>query len=115
MKNCCSCGSTFATALSYLITSVVGLGAISFVACERNGASVDVVVLANLMIRLPVQAPSSAVSGLPSDHFPPGFRWNVHVRPSFDVVQSLAQSPWTLNCVLYYTSVGYMFVKTMYE
>ena len=87
------------------MTSVEGLGAVSLVACERNGASVEVIVFAYLRIRLPVQAPSSAVSGLPSDHLP-GLSLNVQVRPSLDVVQLLAQSPSNLNFVLYWTSVG---------
>ena len=87
------------------MTSVVGSGAVSFVACERNGASSEVVVLAYLRIRLPVQAPSSAVSGLPSDHLP-GLSLNVQVRPSLDVVQLFAQSPANLNFVSYWTSVG---------
>src|ERR1700712_4634701 len=95
------------------MTSVARSGAVSLVACDRNGARVEVIVLAYLRYRLPVQAPSSAVSCCPSDHLP-GLSLNVHVRPSFDVVQLFAQSPSNLNFALYCTSVGYVFVKTMY-
>jgi len=63
-------------------------------------------------MRLNVYAASLAVSGCPSDHLP-GLSLNVHVRPSFDVVQLFAQSPSNLNLALYSTSVGYVFVKTM--
>ena len=76
------------------------MGAVSFVACETNGASEAVGPLANLRIVLPVQAASSAVSGFPSDHLP-GLTVNVQVRPSLDVFQDVAQSPTILKFVSY--------------
>ncbi len=77
----------------------------SLVACEMNGASDAAGPFANFRIVLPVQAASSAVRGLPSDHLP-GLSVKVQVRPSFDVFHDLAQSPMILKCVSYCTSVG---------
>ena len=81
------------------------MGAVSLVACEMNGASDAAGPFAYLRIVLPVQAASSAVSGLPSDHLP-GLSVNVQVRPSFEVFHDFAQSPTILKCVSYWTSVG---------
>src|SRR5690348_1915506 len=92
MKNCSSCGSTFATGLSYWMTRVVALGASMLFTCVSAAATAAVGPAWYLTIVLPVQAASSAVSGLPSDHLPPGFRWNVQVRSSDDLVQLVAQS-----------------------
>ena len=49
---------------------------------------------------------SSAVSGTPSLHLPPGLRWNVQVRPSFDSSQLVAQSGAILRPGPYWTSCG---------
>ena len=87
------------------MTSVAGLGAVNLVACEMYGASTEAGPLAYLMIVLPVQAASSAVRGLPSDHLP-GLRWKVQVLPSLETSQVFAQSPIILNLVSYCTSVG---------
>ena len=71
------------------MTSVVGSGADSLVACEMKGASEAAAPFLNLRMVLPVQAASSAVSGLPSDHLP-GLTLNVQVSPSFEVVHDFA-------------------------
>ena len=59
-----------------------------------------------LTSRLHVQAASAVVSGVPSDHLPFVWTLNVQVRPFFDVVQEVAQSPTILYDLSYWTSVG---------
>ncbi len=70
---------------------------------------------AYLTIRLPVQAASAAVSGLPSDHLPPGFRWNVQVSPSAECDQLVAQSPSSFGPGPYCTSCGYSITNALYD
>ncbi len=53
-----------------------------------------------------VQAASAAVSGLPSDHFAPGWVWNVHVLPSGLTDQLRAKSGTNFSAGLYWTSSG---------
>ena len=74
------------------MTSVVALGASMLFTCVSAAATAAVGPAWYFTIVFPVQAASSAVSGFPSDHLPPGFRWNVHVRSSDDFVQLVAQS-----------------------
>src|SRR5690242_12885389 len=100
------------------MTSVWSLGAENDTAWEMNGASAAAGPFLYLMIRLPVQTPSSAVSGLPSDHCATRTS-KVHVLPSFDVFQDFAQSPSICSCsgpaCLYCTSVGYCMMNASYD
>jgi hypothetical protein len=68
---------------------------------------------AYLTMVLPVHAASAAVSGLPSDHFPPVFRWKVQVLPSEDCVQLVAHSPSIFSPGPYWTSCGYSMTKAL--
>ena len=81
-------------------------GASQRVTCERNGATLPVIVAAYLTSRLHVQAASALVSGFPSDHLPFVCTLNVQVRPSLDVDHEVAQSGTILYDVSYWTSVG---------
>src|SRR6185503_1466069 len=81
MKNCSRFASTGATGRLYVTTTVSSSVALKFLTPSSDDASSAVGPLAYLSTVLPVHATSSAVSGLPSDHLPPGCRWNVHTRP----------------------------------
>ena len=85
------------------------------VTCESAAATAAVGPLAYLTTRLPVQAASAAVSGLPSDHLPPGLRWNVQVSPLGACVQLVAQSPSSFSPGPYCTSWGYSITKALYD
>ena len=61
--------------------------------CPSAGAATAVGPAAYSMMVLIVQAASLAVSGVPSDHVPPGLRLNVQSLPSGEVSQDEAQSP----------------------
>ncbi len=95
------------------MTSVSAFGASMLLTWVRAAATAAVGPAAYFTMVLPVQAASSAVSGLPSDHFPPGFRWNVHVRPSGVFVQLVAQSPSSFSPGPYWTSCGYCMTKAL--
>src|ERR1700693_4128979 len=97
------------------MTSVVALGAAMLVMCVSGAAVSDVAPAAYLTIRLPVQAASAAVSGLPSDHLPPALRWNVHVSPSDECDQLVAQSPSSFSLGPYCTTWGYSMTKALYD
>ena len=95
------------------MTSVVAFGASMLFTWVSAAATAAVGPAWYFMIVFPVHAASSAVSGLPSDHLPPGFRWNVHVRPSGDLVQLVAQSPSSFSPGPYWTSCGYSMTKAL--
>src|SRR5450432_10160 len=97
------------------MTSVLAFGAAMLVTCVSAAATAAVGPFAYLTIRLPVQAASAAVSGFPSDHFPPGLTWNVQVSPSDDCVQLVAQSPSSFSLGPYCTSWGYSITKALYD
>ena len=67
-----------------------GSGASTLVTCETDEASTAVGPSWYLMIVFAVQATSSDVSGLPSDHLPPDSRWYVQVLPSDETSHDLA-------------------------
>jgi hypothetical protein len=85
---------------------VAASGASQRVTCERNGATLPVMVAAYVISRLHVQAASAAVSGFPSDHLPFVRTLNVQVFPSLDLVHEVAQSGTNVYEVSYWTSVG---------
>ena len=68
-------------------------GASALVTCASAAAATAVGPSAYLSVVLIVQAASSAVSGVPSDHVPPGLSLNVQSLPSADVSHDSAQSP----------------------
>ena len=73
-----------------LITSVVSSGAVTDLKFSTSDPF-DVAATGLCMIRLNVQAASSAVSGSPSDHFRPGWILKVQVSLSDDVVHESAR------------------------
>src|SRR4029453_7391735 len=74
------------------MTSVVGLGAVARFAWWSDVAWTAVAPSAYLSVVLIVQAASSAVIGLPSDHFEPERSLNVQDLPSFEWLHDFAQS-----------------------
>ena len=82
------------------MTSVVAFGAVAFFTCPSAGAATAAAPFAYLTIVLIVHAASAAVIGVPSDHFVPERRANVHVLPSFEVFHDFAQSPWIVVALL---------------
>src|SRR4051812_3664526 len=98
------------------MTTVFGSGAVKLFTWASAAASAADGPLAYLTIVFPVQTTSSDVIGFPSDHFAPGRRWNVHVSPSFEVSQLVAQSPWITGWRpggTYWTSCGYTITNTL--
>ena len=87
------------------MTRVSGSGASQLATWDRNGASEAVGPPLYCTIVLQVQAPSSAVRGVPSDQ-EPGLTLNVHVLPSGDVSQLSAQSPSNSKPGAYCTRTG---------
>ncbi len=75
------------------MTSVLSSVASALFTWVSAAAATAVGPFAYLIVVLIVQAASSAVSGVSSDHVPPGFRWKVQSLPSADVSQDSAQSP----------------------
>ena len=102
----CICSSTFATAVAYLITTVVGFGADAPIMCSRSPAHWPAGPFLYFMTSLMVQATSAAVSGFPSDQWACGTVWNVQVRPSAEVDQLRAKSGAMPRLELYWTSCG---------
>src|SRR5260221_9770231 len=88
----CICSSTLATAVAYLITTVVGFGADAPIMCSSSPAHWPAGPFLYFMTSLMVQATSAAVSGFPSDQWVCGTVWNVQVRPSAEVDQLRAES-----------------------
>src|SRR5215208_6186695 len=98
------------------MTSVVGSGASAFFTWFSADAATAVGPLANFTVVLIVQAASSAVSGLPSDHLPPGRTLKVHVLPSGVCDQDSAQSPSNVYfpfSYLYWTSCGKIMMNAL--
>ncbi len=91
------------------MTSVLGFGADAPLTPSSTLARYDVAPDRYLSVVWIVHTASCAVSGTPSDHLPPGRRWNVHTRPSALCVQLFAQSPTSFSPGPYCTSWG----KTM--
>src|ERR1022692_1949890 len=102
----CICSRTFATAVEYLITRVVGFGADAPIMCSSRPAHCPAGPFLYFMTSLMVQATSAAVSGLPSDHFAFGTVWKVQVRPSAEADQLRAKSASIPSLELYWTSCG---------
>ena len=76
------------------MTSVVGSVASAFLTCADGAAAATAVgPFWYLTMVLIVQAASSAVIGLPSDHLVSGLSLNVQSLPSAECVQESAQSP----------------------
>src|SRR3954452_9631303 len=106
IASCWNCESTLPTGCSYLTTRVFGSGAEALLMWAISPAVLPPPVPWYLTSVLIVQAASSAVSGLPSDHFEPETVWNVHVRPSFEVSHFVAKSGANCRSLSYWTRNG---------
>src|SRR5215467_5533127 len=102
----CICSSTFATAVEYLMTSVVGFGADAPVMCSSNPAHCPAGPFLYFMTSLMVHATSAAVSGFPSDQRACGTVRKVQVLPSGETDQLRAKSGAIPRLALYCTSWG---------
>jgi len=102
----CICWSTLATAVEYLITTVVGFGADAPIMCSSRPAHWPAGPFLYFMTSLMVQATSAAVSGLPSDHRARLTVWKVQVRPPSDADQLRAKSGAMPSLASYCTSCG---------
>ena len=100
-------GSAFDTGSLYVATTVVGLVALMLARWATLPDHAPAGPFWYFRMVLTVQATSAAVSGLPSDHFAFGARWNVQVRPSGEVCQLVAKFGMNLYvCRSYCTSEG---------
>ncbi len=94
------------------MTSVAGSVASALLTCATPAAATAVGPFWYSTVVLIVQAASSAVIGLPSDHLVSGLSLNVQSLPSAECVQESAQSPTStslfgssFDCA-YWTSCG---------